>query len=336
MTERTITLREMDADGCADFINQLSAQPGVDRYTVDLSKIEFFSPFGMLVCSRALKSFRDEQSDCEFLLVDWERHTYPAHMGFFQAFGAEFGNPPGEAPGNARYLPINLLDLNLMRADARRNMTVVQNVIEDEAFRLAAVLVQDASDDLRELLGFAMTEMFRNVLEHSEAAQIGYCAQYWPTKDQVEVGILDSGRGVRAALGANPHLNIESDQHALHLALLPGVSGTMYEGVRQDPYDGWANSGFGLYMTSGICRSAGDFLICSGNGGVKLQGEEKRDVALGLPGTALRLRLHPSELEGADETLRALVRQGEEMAEGLDGAVTTASAASKLLHRWDH
>ena len=330
MADVTIQLRNMDVAGCAEFLGELRSCPDVSRYCIDLSGLRYVSPFGMLVCSLALRRFRTSRPDCDFDVISGEGQDYAGHMGFFQAFGVEVGKAPGEAAGSDRYLPVTLLDLEQLRDEARQNLTAVQNVIEARASELATMLVRGEDPDLTDTLGYAMTEMFRNVLEHSGALQVGYCAQYWPSKDMVEVGILDSGKGIRAALSANPHLRIEDDLHALHLALLPGVSGTAYEGVRRDPYDHWANSGFGLYMTSSLCSAGGDFLICSGDAAIKLKGGEEECIGLFLEGTALRLRIKPSLVGTLSKTLGKLAQAGEAMEKEMTGTVPIASGASKL------
>ena len=93
----------------------------------------------------------------------------------------------------------------------------------------------------------------------------------------MEVAILDVGLGVRHGLRNNPDLNITSDRDALHLALLPGISGKMYRGVKRRSNDAWQNSGFGLYMTSRICRAGGSFFIASSGAGMLLDSGGKHD-----------------------------------------------------------
>ncbi len=146
-------------------------------------------------------------------------------MGFFKSFGVDFGKAPGEAPGNERYIPMTLLDVAEIRQDSRERFEIVQVYLQSLAKRITDALVQDTKADIREALAFALAEMFRNVVEHSEATQMGYCAQYWPSKGLVEVGILDSGIGIRRDLAKNPHWSLQNDSHALHIALLPGISG---------------------------------------------------------------------------------------------------------------
>lgn len=331
MEECTIRLESMDLAGCIQFAEQLHVPENATRYILDLNQLRYVTPFGMLWCSSLLRRFRTSLPECEFIMIGQERHGYPAHMGFFRAFGADIGNAPGEAPGSERYLPVTLLDLEELRAEARTNLEVSQNTVERKAHELAAVLVQDDTSELYRTLGFTMTEMCRNVIEHSQAQELGYCAQFWPTKDRVEVAIVDDGIGVREALSSNPFLELESDLHALHMALLPGVSGTAFRGKRRDPYDHWANSGFGLFMTSSICRRGGGFFIASGSGALNLKGDQKGDEQVRFPGTALRLTFRPSELGRLQAMLGELSKEGEKIAREVEGAVPTASGASRMV-----
>ena len=331
---RTLRLRSMNLSGCVSFLRELEHDGETERYEIDLGSLGYVSPFGMLVVSFALRQFRASLPDCSFLLVNHEGQEYAAHMGFFTAFGADFGKLPGEAAGSERYLPVTLLDVEDLRAEAKSNVEVVQQTIERKAHELASVLMQAEDGELVDTLGYAMTEMIRNVVEHSQATQLGYSAQYWPKLDLVEVAILDGGVGIRETLEQNRLLDIESAEHAVHLALLPGVSGKAIKGKRRDPYDAWAHSGYGLYMTSSLCREAGDFVLASGGRAVRLEGPDKvKALSLAHSGTALRLHLRPSRLHELQAALDRLRREGEAVAKTLGNAVPTASLASRLVRR---
>lgn len=331
MTTHTIPLRSMRTDGCETFLSQLVTQPDASRYRIDCAGLGHISPFGMLMCSYALVQFRTKHPECAFEVVNHEKQTYAGHMGFFRAFGADFGRAPGEALGSAHYIPVTLIGVDAIRRDARDNMMAVQSWLEREASRLAGMLVQHATYEVRRALVFSLTEVLRNIVEHSQATQMGYCAQYWPSSDVVEVGILDSGIGVAASLSRNPFWNIQSESHALHLALLPGVSGTAYEGAPRDKDDVWANAGFGLYMASSICRDAGNFLISSGTSCVELQGAKKISRHLPIGGTAVRLRVQLSKLAQVEERRGEIIRKGDELASKLRGTVPNPTAASKMV-----
>lgn len=87
-------------------------------------------------------------------------------------------------------------------------------------------LAQRVEGDLHDTLAFCIREILRNAVEHSHTEKVRFAAQYWPTLDRVEFAVLDHSRGIRAALGPNPHVNPKNDREALNLALMPGVSGT--------------------------------------------------------------------------------------------------------------
>lgn len=331
MTTHKIALRSMRTDGCEAFLSELVSRTDVKRYQIDCANLGHVSPFGMLVCSHAIAKFRAEHGDCHFEVINHAKHTYPAHMGFFRAFGVDFGRAPGEALGSARYIPVTLLSVDAIRRDARENLLRVQSWLEKEAGRLAGMLVQGASYKVRNVLVFALTEVLRNIVEHSQAKQMGYCAQYWPSSDVVEVAILDSGIGVAASLARNPFWEIQSESHALHLALLPGVSGTAFAGAPRDKNDEWANAGFGLYMASSICRDAGNFLISSGSACVELEGSKKRTRHLPIDGTAVRLRVQLSKLAEVDGRRSEFVRQGDEIASRLRGTIPNPTVASRMV-----
>jgi hypothetical protein len=53
----------------------------------------------------------------------------------------------------------------------------------------------------------------------------------------------------------------------------------------------WANSGYGLYVTSTICQMGGDFLICSGKEALIVRKNKHLTRETNLNGTAIRMRL---------------------------------------------
>lgn len=326
-----LKLTSMDRAGCESFLASLQTCPEASEYIIDLGDLGHQTPFGFLVCSLALKSFKTSRPDGKFALRGHEAHGYAAHMGFFRAFGADFGNAPGDAPGGERYLPVTLLDVEALREQAKERIEVVQDTVERRAHEISEILLQTDEGPLYDAMGYALTEMMRNVVEHSGAPQIGYCAQYWPSKDLVEVGLVDNGMGIHASLTRGPDFAGISEAQALGLSLLPGVSRNSHR--RPDPYDQWANSGYGLYMTSSLCREGGDFFIASGGRALRLRGNEVRPSNLLIGGTAVRLRFRPSELDAIQKTLDRLSAEGAAIAAQMKEAVPSPSIASRLLRR---
>jgi hypothetical protein len=317
------------------FCNGLWNLEHSNHYEFDFKSLGLVEPFTMAYVANELKRFRSTKPSSRFTAKNHENQTYAAHMGFFKAFGLNFGNEPGQAPGSSTYLPLTILNVADLKKEATDSFSHIGDIIEAKAERIAKLLVRQNSGDLVDTLTFSIREIMRNVVEHSDSLIIEYCAQYWPTKNLVEVAILDVGRGIKYGLSTNPYLNIKDERDALHLALLPGVSGKMYKGVKRRQYDDWQNSGFGLYMTSRICRNGGSFFIVSNDRSILLNGSSKEDMECNYHGTALRLRIDTSKITTYSDMLTKYKEEGYEAAKTLSGDdAIEPSVASTMLARY--
>jgi hypothetical protein len=333
MTNRvTATLpRNLGAASVSKFALELHSLPLADEYIFDFGAGRWFPPFSMVLLAMHINRFREERPNAKYIAENYEYHGYAAHMGFFKAFGLEHGKAPGEAMGSSTYVPIQILQRAYFVDQATRRFTEVGHVIETWAGGLATILTRAHAGDLHDTLTFSIREIIRNVLEHSDAPAVVLCAQHWPHKGEVEVGIADAGRGVRAGLADNTRFAFGTDREALHAALMPGVSGNPAAGKSNDV---WSNSGYGLYMTNRICRQGGSFFVCSGDAGLWLEGRHKVDVASDLRGTAVRLLLNTQRLGDLRERLEQFRAEGKSAASRIAGANTSyASVASQMLAR---
>ncbi|MFC0349101.1 hypothetical protein [Undibacterium danionis] len=322
----------LDLDGALKAAKELRLLPEHSSYLIDFSKLSWFEPFGMLYFARQLRDFADSRKPATCQAVGHEKHGYAAYMGFFRTFGLEFGNEVGEAPGSSAYIPITELKIRELHLEAGQSQREVQEIIEMRCAKLATVLARNANGALHETLTYSLREILRNVTEHSNADSIWYAAQYWPSKNLVELSILDQGLGIRATLSRNPHLAISNDADALRLALLPGVSGRAFKGGPTLRKDEWANSGYGLYMTSQICSNGGSFTICSGEEGLIFSKGIERKLEVGFSGTAIRLCIYVPEVKSLNEAFS----QFNELARTIDQRVPepsrlTASMSSRML-----
>lgn len=333
---RKVTLRlpaHLDAGAAFEFAASLEQYPELTTYTFDFGDVGHISPFAMVFLSSVIRRFRDECFLDEFYIVNHERLGYAAHMGFFRAFGPEYGKEPGEASGGCTYLPVTQLRWEDIQTVARSRYASWQQVVEDKARALASLLLQRGEGVEVETVTYALRELLRNVFEHSNASDVWYCGQYWPTRNMVELAVIDEGRGVRSSLQANPFLTITSDYDALKYSLLPGISGNVFEGRRPSKYDPWANSGYGLYMTSQLCREAGEFLICSGASALRLTRDSSVRLDHSFAGTALCMRYDPTQIDNLNDTLDTLGREGQAVSRELRGAIVSPSAASRVLRK---
>ena len=320
------------------FAHEIESVDHADRYVFDLKAVQHVEPFGMLMGGALLRQFarqrKKQENIPEFKAINYGNNSYASFMGFYKSFGLNYGKAPGEAMGSRGYIPITRLRAEAIYSAARRDHRVVGEAIEAESERIASVLTQQQSGDLVDTLTYSIREIFRNVLEHAGADCIWYAAQFWPTRKKVEIAILDEGIGIKAGLARNPRYADLNDQNALHLALQPGVSGVAREGNRTDN-DPWANSGYGLYMTSAICQRGGEFLLCSGSKALFLGRSDKvefQDTV--FRGTAIRMVLDTSKVQKISSTLSEIHRAGQALAQkGQHGANLSASMISRMLAR---
>lgn len=311
------------------FSQTLDNLPDDELYEFDFGAARWFPPFSMLLLSVLLKRFRDQRPDSRCRARNHENHTYAAYLGFFQSFGLRHGNEPGEAPGSDSYVPITRLDVAEIQAEADAAWVEPGEIIEARARELSGVLTQTDSGPLFDTLSYAIREIIRNTVEHSGAEAVLLCAQHWPTRHEVEVGIADAGVGIQQGLANNPSYRGLTNRDALQTALMPGVSGNPQAGRGQEV---WQNSGYGLYMTNRICRNGGRFMICSGDSAISLNQANKTELPCNMPGTAVRMLLNTHRLPELREQLQRFRDEGHQAAQTIRGANRSfASTASQML-----
>lgn len=289
-----------------DFVNTFKELNDVARYTFDFNNLKRIDPFSLLYLSSELRTFKLKNPECEFLAKNFQHCTYAAHMGFFQAFGLDFGKLPGQAKSNNRYIPIKIYDVPDIKEAARDSMVHVGEILESFAIEISSVLTQNYDVRLTEILRYSLREAMRNIVEHSHSKRFGFCAQFLPSLNIVSFAVLDRGIGIKESLLDNPRLNLKSHLEAIKESIKPGISGKIYPGQKRKPKGDWANSGYGLYMTSNICRKGGSFFIASGDKGLYLSKEDEKVLDIKIDGTALNLTINLNQENDLDEILKEL------------------------------
>lgn len=283
-----------------------------DEFVFDFAKTRTVEPFPMLMVSSEIRRLMVRFPESKTICTNFKHMTYAGHMGFFRAFGLDFGKAPGEANGSARYLPMKLFSCEALIQEAAKKGIEVGDEVEGESRHMAAMLCGSDSGPVFETLAYSVREMMRNVVEHSNSKNFGVCAQYWPSRNRVEVAILDRGIGLRESLRNNPHLDVSDDKAAINYALMPAVSGKAFKGARTKQKGPWANSGFGLYMTSRICRNGGTFFVVSGETGMLLttKSEAKRYFESHFAGTAIRMVVRTDQIADLRDSLETYRNDG--------------------------
>jgi hypothetical protein len=320
------------------FAQQLSTQPdNVTILALDFSAWKTvrgyelpIRPFGLLVISQAVRQFRQRVPGAVIVPTELPGNDiegYAAHMGFFDALGCDVEKPFGDARGSQTYLPLTQRTTSNMHhgSDA-----------EALAYELAQKLTQQTHGGLVKTLAYSFTEIIRNVIEHSQSEDFWYCAQYWPSRGEAEIALIDCGIGLRTSLSMNPNLQplLVDDKAAIKYALWPGASGKRHAGMPSNPNDPWQNSGYGLYMNYRICNEGGNFFIASGDTGLFREKEADnhyQDYA--LSGVALRLCFRVATLEAYDEVHhKRFLQDANREAEKIQGGILpTGDRMSQML-----
>lgn len=126
-----------------------------------------------------------------------------------------------------------------------------------------------------EPIRYIMSELIRNVLEHSlskDGAIVS--AQYYKKSNTVRIGIADTGIGIWKSIRQS--YSPKNDLEAIRLALTPGITGTTKrEGGTEQ------NAGAGLFFIKSIAAINSDFfVIYSGRAMYKLLKRKGKKIVL--------------------------------------------------------
>lgn len=154
--------------------------------------------------------------------------------------------------------------------------------IDNLAEKIASLTLTDVSAhyidsvEVKELIKYIITELLRNVIQHSGdknggvviAQRMDQGSEYENNKS-VQICVVDRGIGIYDSL-KRMHSNIEDNNAALEHSLWPSFSGTFAEGLTGSEQ----NAGMGLFFISEIVkRTAGRLLIASGSTSLFLEGD---------------------------------------------------------------
>lgn len=228
------------------------------------------------------------------LVLDFTRVNFmePWALAMFTAYGLKLRDKSTTVgadldPGNPSNVYFEAMGLREVLESGRSSTATKQwsesaqntglHVIRDfqdvQRFRASAErLTLSHCLDAADALKFVMTELGRNVVQHSGSSIGGVAiAQHFPERKALQVAICDLGRGVRASLsGRYPEL--KTDREAVRMAVLPHSSGAVTD---TGPYaTSLQNAGLGLFFSREIAwRSGGSFWLASGDALLGVRGD---------------------------------------------------------------
>ena len=303
--------RSLSLQYAVQFAKELWSASGYNSYHFECAALEHCPPFGLLYTSSTIRTFRDAHPGSTFT-ASGLINDYAAHMGFWKSCGIPFGKSPNEARGNDRYTPINTITREQISNPARGIPLAMIDEMDDQAGDIASILTQDYDSVFHTTIQYSIRELFRNTIDHSESDTIWYCAQYWPTKDLVELAVLDNGIGIQSSLEKNPEIAFANEIQSIMRATERGVTSInliatpvpgMWPGYGESEN---LNAGWGLYVLRRIAEEVdgGSLVVVSGNSCVKFELNRTTSFDAIHIGTGVRILLNPSKL--GDTLLRIL------------------------------
>lgn len=336
-----ITIPSLSTLNAISFCRDLPLIKLADTYYFDVSDVNNYEPLPMLLTASAIRQFCQEREllpwDIQLRFKENADFRYACHMAYFQAAGFPEGKMPGEAPGSATYIPLTNINLAELHQEAIHmgNCWEQGDVIEEKSKELSHILAQN-NTELRILLQYLIREAIRNIPEHAETSSVWLCGQNWHNRNLAEIAILDEGIGIYESLRRNRiHRDyITSKGEALEWAIKPGVSTSFDPARGQRSENAWANSGFGLYMISEICKATGGWLtLVSDSKCMRIYSNNKQLVDTSFHGTALGIRVQTSGIKNAQQLINQMNKQGTEEARAIKNAFKESSVPSKGLMR---
>lgn len=335
---------DLNTENAIELCNELDQYRFMEdkTYKYCFNQMTHFEPFAMLVTINKLHELKKCWPNAEHSLSSFDHCAYGANMGFFDGVGIDFGKGVNHSKGSSNHIPVTRLSL----ADFEQELVVPTNPFQigiEEYSKSAARILTRQRPNREELeigLQYLIREMIRNTFEHSGSNEVWIAAQGWPSRNRVEVAIVDSGNGIKETLASNGrYYDLIIDDHAaLTYGILPGVTRKFSKSrarKRELKTNYWANSGFGLYMTSSICDAlGGEFVIMSGDKALTISGESHKWQDTKYSGTAIKLSV-PIEWHGGtyfEYVMDDILEKGEMKAKELsDIAQSSASSASKVV-----
>jgi anti-sigma regulatory factor (Ser/Thr protein kinase) len=179
----------------------------------------------------------------------------------FQHLNIQYTIPMKEHEEAGRFMPLRKVSTH----------SELSSVIGD----VSALLHLDQEPDGLAAVRYCVSELIRNVLEHSQSPEGAFvCAQRYFDKEpkRVTIAVADCGIGIQRHLGKAYPEALADGLTALRLAMRPGITGAqkgMYGGTPD-------NAGAGLFITRAIAKATGGyFVLLSGSGAFRLRRSAK-------------------------------------------------------------
>lgn len=289
--------RNLDLESSLRFCNDININREAEEIVYDYKNMTGkLEPLGMLIVGSKIREIIREYEHIPQSDRNFENKTYAANMGFFQSVNQDFGKSCYNGRGTDNFIRINGENIqeSYRKALGLGYGTNITRYIETVIAEDISQVLSRGNSEIKEVIKFCIVEVVRNIYDHSKSGKLWYSGQFWPSKDLVEIAIIDEGYGIYNTLKNNKRIIVNTPEEALQLSLVPGISKNGAT-IKNKEVNG--NSGFGLYMIKSICDIAGSFTIISSGKCLNIENREQEITDANFSGTAIRIRISPSKLK---------------------------------------
>lgn len=203
-----VSVPNLDYGSALAFCREFETYKWDEENIFDFKKVYNCDPFPMLCVGSKIRKRRSEHSELACKAQNLH-NDYATNMRFYRFIGIDKGRQLDLEYGNGNYQPISDLNLLNVLKESRQLNKPVGELVTNISEKLATVLARD-DKIVKKTMTFCLREIIRNIPEHSNSLNGWYCAQYWPTKDLVELAIIDDGRGILESINSNYNYASES------------------------------------------------------------------------------------------------------------------------------
>ncbi len=299
--------------------NALNALPIANTYVIDFSRTHEFEPFGMLLLSAAIRRLAErgiKDNHRPVIIISGKSLSIPGHryahrFGFWWSIGDESASPIVEKTGSFTSVPITKISYAGIFEDAGLYDPFRDDMVTKSAAALTTTLTGHTNDQPIWLaLNYCFRELLQNSFEHGHTDSVWIAGAANPRQDEVQIAVVDGGRGIRESLADNPTQRYSADSYAVQAAIRLGVSRNAK--VVENAYhrSKWSNGfpiqtprrddncGCGLTVACFMAKDVGQFAVVSGAASVAYFGRTEIRSSTTHKGTAVRIVLRPSRLPG--------------------------------------
>jgi len=238
---------------------------------VDASRLRFVDPFGIAMLGAAFSCKRDAGSEISLSGITTDAGSYLERMDVFRDVRIESRDSVSERHNRQDSLVelTSLTEVGDVPATAMRLSHAIVGVFPGVDKKAPPDEMTGYTDFERlvEPLQYVLSELLENALTHARRAGYAHAgvwvaAQYFPSRERVQLSVVDNGCGFLGSLRNHPELKNDSHLSAILLAFRPRISCNRERGVMGCS----VNQGVGLTTALRIIeRANGKMVAVSGN-----------------------------------------------------------------------